>query len=686
MARVPSVVLGLGVALYGIAGLASAADSANAPADPPGPTDLMLTIVDTNPGPTQGLHSVVYRIDATNAGPNAAPSVGVLVTLAPGLTFDTVLPDVPGWTCEHAVGVVLCNRAVLPASTTEKLTLVARAPAGPATLESLATINSFAPDATIENNIGIVTTNVTAVPAAAPTVQITSPAATSTARASKTRATIGGQAAAASGAIARVTWTNDRGGSGDAIGTTSWTLPAVALLPGANVITVTATDTNGVSASDTIALGLTAYYLAEGSSGTFFDTDVAIINPNTSEATGTIEFLTPEGTTVEQPFAAPPQSRLTIAVDTIAGMDSTAFSTVVTSSTGAPLVVERTMRWDASGYGGHGAEATAPATQWYFAEGSQGFFSTYVLLFNPHGEANRATVRYLRENAAPLTRTYDLQAMARVTIDAGADPELVDRSFGMTITFDRPGLAERAMYFGGPPLWRAGHGAAGVTQPSASWFFAEGATGPYFETFILLSNPNDQPAEATVTFLPDTGLPVTINRTIRAMERITINIEADAPALANAAVATQVVATQPIVAERAQYWPYTPDRWFEAHASAGVRAAGLDWGLAEGRVGGAEGYQTYVLLANPSTSPTDVTITFVRETGLAVTKTFTVNPTSRFNVSTGPGSLVPELIDERFGAIIHATSPIMVERAMYWNAGGEVWSAGTNVTATRIAP
>jgi hypothetical protein len=676
MAHAGSVVLGICVALCSGGGFAWAQT-----------TDLTIAIVDANAGnPTQGLEPVVYRVDATNAGADATPPVSVVVTLATGLTFDTVLPNVPGWTCEHAVGVVVCTRASLAASTTESLTIVARAAAGPATLQTLATINSFAPDPTLENNIAIATTTVIAAPAGAPTIEITSPTAMSAARANLPRTTIAGNAAAVSGAIARVTWTNNRGGSGDAIGTTAWTAPGLALQPGANVITVTATDTNGVSASDVITLTLTAYYLAEGSTGTFFDTDVAIVNPNTAEATGTISFLTPEGTAVEQTFTAPPRSRLTIAVDAVASMANTAFSTVVTSATGAPLVVERTMRWDASGYGGHGAEATAPASAWYFAEGAQGFFSTYVLLFNPHGEANRATVRYLRENAPPLTRTYDLAPMARLTIDAGADPELVDRSFGMTIAFDRPGLAERAMYFGGPPLWRAGHGASGVTQPSTSWFFAEGATGPYFETFILLSNPNGAPANATVTFLPDTGMPVTIARTIPGMERLTINIEADAPSLANAAVATQVIATQPIVAERAQYWPFTPDRWFEAHASAGVTAAGMDWGLAEGRVGGAEGYETYILLANPGTSPADVTITFVRESGTPVTKTFTVAPTSRFNVTIGPGTLVPELAAERFGAIIHATSPIMVERALYWNANGEVWSAGTNVTATRLVP
>jgi hypothetical protein len=656
-------------------------------AGPPEPTDLAIAITGTNAGnPIQGLQSMVYQLDATNAGTHDAPSVNVVITLAAGLTFDSVQPAVIGWTCDHTAGVITCTRASLAASTTESLTLIARAPVGPATLQTIATIDSLAPDPSIANNTDSETTMVIAAPPGVPTIEITTPTTSSSTRAASPLPAIAGQAAAAVGDIARVTWTNDRGGSGDAAGTTSWTLPGLVLQPGVNVVTVAATDTNGLTATDVIALTLTAYYLAEGSTGTFFDTDVAIVNPNTAAAPGTITFLTPEGTAVERTFTAPPRSRQTIAVDAIAGMEQASFATVVTSSSGAPLVVERTMRWDASGYGGHGAEATAPASQWHFAEGAQGFFSTYLLLFNPHGEANRATVRYLRQGAVPVTQTHDLAPMARLTVDAGADPALVDQSFGISVTFDRPGLAERAMYFGASPLWRAGHASAGVTQPSASWFFAEGATGPYFETFILISNPNAEAADVEVTFLPDTGVPVTLERRIPPMERLTLNIEADAPSLANVAVATQLAATRPIVAERAQYWPFTPDRWMEAHASAGVTAAGQDWGLAEGRVGGEAGYQTYILLANPGTTPAEVTITFVRESGAPVVKTFSVPATSRFNVSVGPDTLVPELSDERFGAIIHATSPIVVERALYWNAGGEVWSAGTNVTGTRLQP
>jgi len=51
------------------------------------------------------------------------------------------------------------------------------------------------------------------------------------------------------GSVTLVRWSNDRGGSGTAIGTTAWTIPSVTLLPGVNNITVTAWDASGNAGS-----------------------------------------------------------------------------------------------------------------------------------------------------------------------------------------------------------------------------------------------------------------------------------------------------------------------------------------------------------------------------------------------------------------------------------------------------
>ena len=55
-------------------------------------------------------------------------------------------------------------------------------------------------------------------------------------------------------AVASVTWSNSRGGSGTATGTTSWTVSGITLQAGINVITVTASDASGNTGTDTLTV------------------------------------------------------------------------------------------------------------------------------------------------------------------------------------------------------------------------------------------------------------------------------------------------------------------------------------------------------------------------------------------------------------------------------------------------
>jgi hypothetical protein len=464
--------------------------------------------------------------------------------------------------------------------------------------------------------------------------------------------------------------------------------PGTASIAGAVTMSWTAEEDSWAAGAVAVRRAATIEYtLAEGATGAFFDLDILLANPSDEPAPITLTFLTGDGTTISQPMTLAPTSRTTVKVDTIPGLAAAAVSTTVVSTSGRPIVVERTMRWDAAGYGSHTEKASSGAERtWYFAEGSQGFFHTFLLLANPEAAANHATVEFLVEGGTTITKEYDLLPSSRLTIDAAAIPELADRSFGMTVTFTNPGMAERAMYFGEAPLFSGGHESAGVPAPSTNWFLPEGATGSFFTTFLLLANPNQgqPPADVTMTYLPASGAPVTTTKRLAAGERLTVNIATEDESLASAAVATQVASTLPIIVERSQYWPSTPDQWLEAHNSFGLTSTGLTWGLAEGRVGGEADYQTYILLANPGTLPASVTITFLRTNGTTLTKTFTVPPTSRFNVPVGPGTDVPELANEEFGARIESTQPIAVERAMYSDANGIVWAAGTNATGTKL--
>jgi hypothetical protein len=174
-------------------------------------------------------------------------------------------------------------------------------------------------------------------------------------------------------------------------------------------------------------------------------------------------------------------------------------------------------------------------------------------------------------------------------------------------------------------------------------------------------------------------------KNIQPHARLTVNIETEDDArLHNAAVSTVVTSNVPIIAERSMYWPGAAQPWGEGHNSFGVTESATKWGLAEGRTGGPLNYHSYILLANPQTTAANVTITYLREGGAApVVHTYTVPPTSRFTIDSAS---VPELHDEMFGAVIEVTNnqPIIVERSMYWDSNGFLFSGGTNATGIRL--
>lgn len=463
-----------------------------------------------------------------------------------------------------------------------------------------------------------------------------------------------------------------------------------ALIPvrrGRNDISIKNLNVHGFGYSRLTIVNATQFWytLPEGATGDFFDLDVSIANPTDRAAPISVDFLTEGGSAVPYTTSVPANAPLQINADTL--IPAASVSTVVRSLDAIPLVVERTQSWDARGYGGHGGTAVTPSTRWLFAEGAQGYFDTFVLLTNDNDAPVDVTVRFLLEDATAVTETVTVAGHARHTIHTDTIPALRDRSFGIDISAPRPIGAERAMYFprNGPRLWEGGHESAGVTAASRTWFLAEGATGSFFECFILLMNPNDTPAETTLTYLLPDGGTLAQSLMLPPNSRRTINVETVYPGLANTAVSTTVAANVGIVVERAMYWPDISEGWREAHNSFGVTDLGLRWGIADGRIGGPRAYSTYILLANPNPVPAEVQVRFLKA-GAVETRLYTLQPTSRMNIHAATD--VPALGEGTFSADIQVLNyqPIAVEKAMYWNAEGVTWAAGTNVTAVPLPP
>jgi hypothetical protein len=226
-----------------------------------------------------------------------------------------------------------------------------------------------------------------------------------------------------------------------------------------------------------------------------------------------------------------------------------------------------------------------------------------------------------------------------------------------------------------------------VTAPATSWFLAEGATGPYFDLFVLVANANAKDAAITATYLLPDGATVAKTYTVAANSRFNIWVDLEDPQLPDTAVSTTIASTNgvPVIVERAMWWPTDPASWFEAHNSPGSTVTGTTWALAEGEVGGARSTETYILISNTGTAASNVQVILYFEDGTSTAKTFSIPANSRFNVSVKdeyPGLVT----DKRFGAIVESldAAPIVVERAIYANAGGVVWAAGTNALATKL--
>lgn len=459
----------------------------------------------------------------------------------------------------------------------------------------------------------------------------------------------------------------------------------VPLKKGTNTVTYSARNTKSQSltTSKPLAVSEFTYSLAEGATGTFFDTEVTLANPTGEDAPVTLDLLPEGGGTLTLLTTVPANAPLQIVADTLV-LDN-AISTVVRSTNAVPLAVERTMIWDSTGYGGHGGTAVGPSTRWLFAEGSQGFFDTYVLLANDNPTPTDVTVKFLLEGGGVVTLPVNVLAKSRKTIYAGDLAALDNRSFGIDITSPLPIIAERAMYLPGARLFEGGHESAGVNATSTRWFLAEGATGSFFDTYVLLSNPNSTTANVNISYLLPNGTTVPQAVSMPANSRLTINVETVNAQLADTAVSTSVVSDIGIVAERAMYWPdFATFGWREAHNSFGVTQTALRWGLADGRIGTGRNYQTFILLANPNAFTAEVQVRFLMP-GVTVTQTYTLAPFSRFNIWANED--VPGLTGA-FSADVQVLNfqPIAVEKAVYWDAGGETFAAGTNVSGTRLPP
>lgn len=215
----------------------------------------------------------------------------------------------------------------------------------------------------------------------------------------------------------------------------------------------------------------TRWILAEGATGSFFDTFLAFLNPGATDAHLRLTYLLPDGSET-QDLIARAHSRETLWVDVQgpARLHDSAFSVVIESTNGVPFAVERTMWWPgptaATWAEGHVAAPSADAGHlWVFADGEvgrqavAGGHDTYFLVANVSPASTEVRATLVFDDGSPsVSRTFTVPGSSRFNIDVGSSfAEAAGRRFGALIESDGEIVVERATYYSTDAVqWRAG--------------------------------------------------------------------------------------------------------------------------------------------------------------------------------------------------------------------------------------
>lgn len=459
-------------------------------------------------------------------------------------------------------------------------------------------------------------------------------------------------------------------------------------------------------------------HFAEGSTKAVgsgnFRVEIALANPTGMPAEVQLVYMRDDGLIAGTATTISAAKRRTVTPGDLRLLQAGNFATTVKSSTA--VFADRYMMWDTRRYGTHLERSAGGARQsWYFAEGvTAAGFQTYLLFSNLNGSSVDVTVNYLPIDGPLVIRTYEVLPNSRWTVLVNAEPGLSNTQFSMEVQSSLPILAERAVYRDVPgKQFGAGHGAAGVGLAN-EWSFAEGATGTFFDDFILIANPGWSQIIVEATYRLDSGTVFTKQYPIGPRSRFTVWVDEEDPLLlagASVGVSLRGLSGATFAAERAMWWPGpTPATWYEAHAGAGTVERGYRWVSPSGEVAGPFPTATYSLIANEDNVARRVRVQLLPDEttpwvfsdappslcqpSQPVT-TYLIGPNTRFNVvaRTLYGNVGQQQC--RFGAVFTAVDDygvpvtgarLVVEQAIYndsANPGSVWWDGGAVALATR---
>jgi hypothetical protein len=303
-------------------------------------------------------------------------------------------------------------------------------------------------------------------------------------------------------------------------------------------------------------------------------------------------------------------------------------------------------------------------------------FHEYVLLMNPGSTVAHTSILLMNEKGQKKTFGMNVNPHSRAT--AFINNAWPGVGVSARVTSDVPVIGERSMYFNFQGKWKGGTDSAGATEPSKTWYLAEGYTAPNFDEYVLVQNPQTTAVNVKLSFMREGQAPCYASFTLQPESRFTLNVK-DVPGCQSTAVSTRVDASAPVISERSMYFNY--NGYIGGHNSGGVTETATNWYLAEGYT--AQSYDTYVLVQNPSPVAANVQLTLLRKDGYTAKVGLQIPSQSRKTVRLDD---VPGFAAAEVSTQVSSNTGVIAERAMYFNADGRTGghdSVGVSEPANR---
>ncbi len=382
------------------------------------------------------------------------------------------------------------------------------------------------------------------------------------------------------------------------------------------------------------------WFLPRGMTSPAVDEWILLTNPGSRRIQATTEIFLDGGRTARRTIRLPAESRGDFLADLLVAQGE--FWAWLRAD--GDLLVERALYYGHDGDDSSGFESLSRL--WYLPGGSQeGDSNTILTLLNPGDAATTATVRIFAPAGPVGERVYSLLPRSRQVVPVG-QIYTGTTPLGCQVSATSPIAVEQEVRFS---AGEGGYGMPGIPYLSRRWSFAAVETeSPYVTVFSIL-NPHTETVPLTLTLMSEDGTMLQRSYQVRPGDQL-LNLNSILPELA---LAAEVETGRPLAIARVTFF----NEMRSAHATLGAPRPARTWYLPEGST--AAPFETFVVVANPNSTPTGLELTFLGRQGVLGRLHLTAPAHGRLTVP------LNEVLPDAFSTRLVSDWPVVVERNMY---------------------